>query len=610
MSQLGSDSQLQPDPDRAHQAGFGAEFEADHVRFRLFAPTSEQVHLDLVGLSEPLLMNTDGSGWHELVTPAASPGSDYHFVLQNGTSVPDPASRFQPKDVHGPSQVMDPRSYQWTDGAWRGRPWNETILYELHVGTFTEKGTFNAALERLPHLAELGVTAIELMCVSDFAGNRNWGYDGVLPYAPDSAYGMPDEMKAFVNAAHAFGIMIILDVVYNHFGPEGNFLSQYFPNICSDRHDTPWGKSLNFDGQQNDVVRDFIIRNALYWVDEFHIDGIRLDASHAMVDESARHVLDELRDRVLSSAPNRHVHLILENEENIACRLGRASDGSLRGYSAQWNHDITHLLSAAYSDLSADESREETKKLCIALGEGFNIAVRERGAVQDCTLPPTAFITFLQTHDLVGNRIFGDRLSAHASGEILRALSSIYLLLPQIPMLFMGEEWGASTPFPFFCDYHGDLADQIRKGRVDQLMGLNPAPSEDEIRCAPDPQAESTFRSAQLKWSEIAEQDHSSLLDWYCRLIKTRREQVVPLIANLGGPCSESAVIAPGAFVITWSLPGDVRLTLAANMCDRIEEGFPATAGDVIWKTGAPSDDGLFAAWSVRWSVTRSPSNT
>jgi malto-oligosyltrehalose trehalohydrolase len=598
-----NDTAMEQQPERP--AGFGTVGDGDQVRFRLFAPASPRVSLNLIGLAEPLLMETDGSGWHELLTPAASPGSLYQYLLQDGTLVPDPASRYQPKDVHGPSQVMDAGSFHWNDGEWRGRPWNETVLYELHVGAFTHEGTFAAAQERLSHLAELGITAVELLCVADFAGNRNWGYDGVLPFAPDSAYGTPDDLKAFIDSAHALGIMVILDVVYNHFGPEGNFLGRYFPDICSTRHDTPWGKSLNFDGPHSVVVRELIIRNALYWVEEFHLDGIRLDASHAMVDESPRHVLDELRDRVLAAAPDRHLHLILENEENIACRLGRDSAGSPLGYSAQWNHDITHLLAAAYTDLGSASDNAETEKLCIALGEGFNIAVRERGAVQDCTLPPTAFVAFLQTHDLVGNRIFGDRLSAHASMDVLRALSSVCLLLPQIPMLFMGEEWAASSPFPYFCDYHGDLADQIRHGRVEQLTKLDPAPSHDELRRAPDPQAESTFRSAQLNWNELSEPEHSSIFDWYRQLIQTRCVHVVPLLAGLAGPCSESRVIAPAAFTITWTLASGVRLTVAANLCDAPRVGFPALAGEMIWTTGERSDDGHMGAWSVCWSVSR-----
>lgn len=588
----------------AHSMPFGATVKRDYVVFRLFAPACKCVKLDLVGLPEPILMQADGSGWHELSTPAASAGSEYRYVLEDGTSVPDPASRYQPRDVHGPSEVMDPNGYIWSDSDWRGRRWEETVLYELHVGTFTPEGTFSAAAEHLRHLAELGVTAVELMCVFDFAGNRNWGYDGVLLYAPDSAYGPPDAMKAFVDEAHKLGVMVLLDVVYNHFGPEGDFLPRYFPGICSDRHDTPWGKSLNFDGANSNVVREFIIHNALYWIEEFHVDGLRLDASHAMIDDGRLHILDELRQRVESVAWGRPVYLILEHEQNISCRLRRGEGGQMHGYAAQWNHDITHLLGTAYSNICAAPDTSETTKLAVALGEGFTIAAREQNRLESA-VPPTAFVAFLQTHDLIGNRIFGDRVSASAERDVLCALSSIYLLAPQIPMIFMGEEWGASTPFPFFCDYHGSLADEVEAGRVKQLKALDPAPSDDDLKHAPDPQAESTFRSAQLRWNEIADPLHAANLDWYKRLLRARREYVIPLLHGLTSRCDTSTVIAPGALSIAWRLHGEAVLSLAANICKDARDGFPTATGQVFWTTGACAGE-RFEPWSVRWAIERS----
>lgn len=589
----------------AQAMSFGATVARDHVLFRFFAPASKRVRLNLVGLSEPLLMQAHPSGWHELKTSAASPGTEYWYLLEDGTAVPDPASRYQPRDIHGPSQVMDPKAYVWHDGEWHGRPWNEAVLYELHIGAFTPEGTFRAATGRLDYLADLGVTAIELMCVADFAGNRNWGYDGVLLFAPDSAYGPPDAMKLLIDQAHAHGLMVMLDVVYNHFGPEGNLIPRYFPEISSQRYEGPWGKALNFDGPRSQVVREFILQNALYWIDEFHVDGLRLDASHAMMDNSPRHVLDELRDRVTAISCGRPVHLILENEQNIAPRLGRDAAGQTLGYTAQWNHDMTHLLGVAYSDLCASRDKTDTRKLTTALAEGFTIFARERGAVQDCMLPPTAFVAFLQTHDLVGNRIFGDRVSATAPREVLYALSSIYLLLPQIPMLFMGEEWAASTPFPFFCDYHGALADKIRQGRVEQLKRLDPAPSDEQIKDAPDPQAESTFRSAQLRWEELAEPQHAASLDWYRRLLDARRRFVAPLLGGLNRSCGTTRIIGPAAFTVDWELAGGARLTLAANLCNVAREGFAEAQGRVLWETGANSS-GVFGPWSVRWTLRTS----
>lgn len=586
-----------------HRMPFGAALESDGcVRFRLFAPSAEHVQVALDGLEQPLAMAAAGGGWHELTTSAASPGSQYRFLLPDGGSVPDPVSRYQPRDVHGSSEVMDPAAYRWHDSAWRGRPWTETILYELHVGTFTEQGTFRAATEKLDYLAELGVTAIELMCVSDFAGNRNWGYDGVLLYAPDSAYGAPDEMKAFIDGAHTRRIMVMLDVVYNHFGPEGNRIPHYFPQICSDRHETPWGKGLNFDGQHSDVVREFIIHNALYWIEEFHADGLRLDASHTMIDDSPRHILDELHDRVEELGCERPIHLILENEQNIESRLQRDPSGSPRGYTAQWNHDITHLLSAVFADLS-EPGKEETGRLAKALGEGFVLAAQEHGGATTCSVPPTAFIAFIQTHDLVGNRVFGERVFADAPVNEIRAIASIYLLLPQIPMMFMGEEWGASSPFPFFCDYHGELSEAVRKGRCEQLSKLDPAPSADELRRAPDPQAESTLRSAQLKWDEVSQEPHADWLAWYRRLIAVRRERVVPMLAGLTETCGQYAVVGPGVFTVTWKLRDGARLHLAANLSKNPRDQVGSAPGDVIWQEGSAGSEGRLEAWSVRWSV-------
>ncbi len=584
---------------------FGAEWTDDgEVRFRLFAPGAEQVGLALDDAAEPLTMSAKPDGWHELSTSSAAVGSRYCFVLPDGTRVPDPASRYQPEDVSGPSEVTDPNAFCWTDKAWQGIPWTEAILYELHIGTFTPEGTFRAAAERLGHLSELGINAIELMCLSDFAGKRNWGYDGVLLYAPDSAYGTPDELKAFLDAAHACGIMVLLDVVYNHFGPEGNLISNYFSQICSDLHETPWGRGLNFDGPLCAEVRDFIIHNALYWIEEFHVDGLRIDASHAMIDDSPKHILDELHDRIEALPLSRPVHLILESEQNIEARLTRDDNGAAAAYTAQWNHDITHLLGAVFSNLCEAGREEETGKLGKALAEGFVLAAQMASGSPCCTVPPTSFIAFIQTHDLVGNRIFGDRIFAAASANAIRAIASIYLLLPQIPMLFMGEEWGASTPFPFFCDYHGQLAAAVKKGRFAQLTKLDPAPSEDEMKRAPDPQAESTWRSAQLDWRELDQPSHATWFDWYKRILAVRRQAVVPLLKEPNLSCGVSEIVGPGALTIRWTMASGATLHLAANLCKQPSSGFPPARGRVIWQEGVPgTHDGEFEPWSVRWTI-------
>ena len=581
---------------------FGAEVQGDGgVWFRIFAPAVKLLELELEG-SGRRGMESEGNGWYSLKSGEARPGARYKYRLPDGTEVPDPGARFQPEDVHGPSEVIDPAAYAWGDDGWRGRPWHEAVLYELHVGTFTAEGTFRSAVKRLDHVAALGVTAIELMCIAEFPGNRNWGYDGVMLYAPDSAYGRPEEMKAFIDAAHVRGIMVILDVVYNHLGPEGNYVARYFPQILTDRHKTPWGQALNFDGEQSGVVRELVIQNAIYWVTEFHVDGLRLDASHAMVDDSPKHVLEELRERVKAAAGERIVHLILENEQNISERLQRDDSGRALGYTAQWNHDITHLLAAVFS--AADQG--ETEKLGKALAQGFVIAAQEAGKADPCShVPPTAYLAFIQTHDLVGNRIFGDRIGGLVPREALRAIAAIYLLLPQIPMLFMGEEWAASTPFPFFCDYHGELAEAVKKGRCEQLAGQNPAPSAEELKRAPDPQADSTLRSAQLRWDEVGEVGHKEWLEFYRALIGVRLESVVPLLGGLAESCGSYTVIGAGALTAEWRLAGGAVLRLAVNLAGEARGGFAEPDGREIWVEGWRNGQEM-GPWSVRWTVSGS----
>ncbi|MBE7180880.1 MAG: 4-alpha-glucanotransferase, partial [Terriglobus roseus] len=320
----------------AHNMLFGAELQAGGgVRFRIFAPAADRVALRIEGRDgdQPLLKVDDS--WFERTDPDARAGTLYRFVLPDGTPVADPASRFQPQDVHGPSEVIDPRAFTWTDKGWQGRPWSQAVLYELHIGTFTPEGTFAAATEKLQSLADIGITAIEIMCLADFAGNRNWGYDSVLLYAPDATYGRPEDLKRFIDTAHHHGVQVILDVVYNHFGPEGNDLPKYFPQMLTKDHCTPWGDALNFDEERSGScakqVRELILQNALYWVEEYHIDGLRLDAAHAIIDEGKIHVLDEMALRVrefgAAQQPPRHIHLIREDEQNIAQKLLRNEQG-------------------------------------------------------------------------------------------------------------------------------------------------------------------------------------------------------------------------------------------------------------------------------------------
>ena len=591
------------------------------VRFRLWAPNCPHIAVETRNGREParsVPLAPSGDGWHECLVPHARAGTRYQYILPDGTRVPDPASRFQPEDAHGPSEVIDPAAYAWSDAAWLGRPWHEAVLYELHVGAFTPEGTFRAALQRLDHLVALGVTVIEIMPVADFPGRRNWGYDGVLLYAPDSSYGRPEDLMRLVDAAHARGLMVLLDVVYNHFGPDGNYLPLYAPAFFTDRHQTPWGAGVNFDGPHSKAVREFIIHNALYWLEEFHLDGLRLDAVHAILDDSPYDVLDELAARA-RAASGREVHLVLENEENQARRLARSAAGRVLHYTAQWNDDVHHVLHVAATGESQGyyaEYLDDTEKLGRALAEGFayqgepmNYRGRPRGE-PSAALPPTAFVAFIQNHDQIGNRAFGDRLSTLASPEALRALAATYLLLPQIPMLFMGEEWHARQPFPFFCDFEGELADAVRQGRRREFARFPEFQAEAARQRIPDPLSDATFASAKLAWADLEYPEHRGWFDLYRRLLARRREAIVPLLSGIGPHAAAFEVLGPSAVSVRWQFHrGEEKgvLALSANLSGEPVSGFRVDPGRTIWQEGRLDQNGVGGPWCVRWSLAYGP---
>ena len=600
---------------RAHPMPFGAQVLPDgSVRFRLWAPTADRIALWLEDSQTRLPMTRQTDGWFEWTTARAYPGTRYRFELEGGTKVPDPASRYQPQDIHGPSEVVDPTVYRWTDAAWTGRPWHETVLYELHVGTFTPEGTFRAAIDRLDDLVDLGVTAIELMPVADFPGSRNWGYDGVLPFAPDSSYGRPEDLKALVDAAHARGLMVFLDVVYNHFGPEGNYLHAYADSFFTDRHKTPWGAAINVDGPRNATVRDYFIHNALYWIEEFHMDGLRFDAVHAILDDSDKPFLEELAERVHDLTRGRRlVHLVLENDENQARFLERHAEGDPRWHTAQWNDDMHHGLHAAatgeaggyYADYAGD-----TSKLGRALAEGFAFqghpsAYREGGARGEPSahLPPTAFVNFIQNHDQVGNRAFGERIGHIAKPEAVRAAAAVYLLGPAVPMLFMGEEWASARPFPFFCDFEEELAEAVRQGRRAEFARF-PEFQDPAVRDRiPDPTGMETYLSAKLDWDVRGQPPHAAWLDWYKRALAVRRAEIVPRLKGAPGGAASYDVIGRTGLRVDWTLGDGSRLHLRANLSDTHVPGLPDAPGRVLWTEGDGVRDGALAPWSVVWSI-------
>ncbi len=542
---------------------FGAEIVAGSVRFRLWAPAATSVAVCLDGEAELPMTRGDG-GWFALTTGEAGAGTRYRYRINGKMTVPDPASRFQPEDAHGPSEVIDPGGYAWRHPGWRGRPWHETVLYELHVGTFSPEGSYDGVAARLDHLAALGVTAVELMPLSDFPGRRNWGYDGVLPFAPDSAYGTPDELKRLVDEAHGRGLAVFLDVVYNHFGPDGNYLHVYAPQFFTERRHTPWGAAIDFARRE---VRDFFIANALYWLEEFRFDGLRFDAVHAIEDDQSPDILEELADTVRTRLPGRHIHLVLENDDNAARYLARGADARPLRYDAQWNDDIHHamhvLATGETTGYYADYAVHPAAHLARCLAEGFayqgeasaHRGGRARGEAS-ADLPPGAFVNFLQNHDQVGNRAFGERIEALAEPRAVEALAAIYLLAPSPPLIFMGEEWAAPEPFPFFCDFHDQLADAVREGRRREFETF-PAFRDPAARARiPDPNAEATFRAAMLDWGRRDTAPHAQRLALYRDLLALRAREIVPRLgATVGGTATWTRASAAG-IAVAWPLAG------------------------------------------------------
>ncbi len=595
---------------------FGAQWgEDDRIRFRLWAPKAETVDVCLEGnKSLSFRMTPQSDGWFELITDAASPGDLYRYQIGDEIRVPDPASRLQPRDVHGPSEIIDPSSFDWTDQNWYGRPWEDAVIYELHVGTFTSEGTFSEVESKLDYLADIGITAIELMPLSDFSGRRNWGYDGVLPYAPDSSYGRPEDLKRLIQSAHARGLMVFLDVVYNHFGPDGNYLNAYAPQFFTSRHRTPWGEAINFDGSHSGVVRDFFIHNALYWLEEYYFDGLRFDATHAIMDDSNPDFLVELAEKVRTTlGRERHIHLILENADNETHYLRRENADRVSQYTAQWNDDIHHALHVLltgetdgyYSDYAANPISQVGR--CLAEGFAYQGDYSEFHRVKrgepSAQLPPFCFVDFLQNHDQIGNRAFGDRIQKLTSAQALRAAMAVLLLAPSPPLFFMGEEFGATTPFLFFCDFSGDLATAVTNGRRSEFASFKKFGSPETLDQIPDPNSEDTFDRSKLDWQSAADSTHQDWLKFYRDLLSIRRNLIAPHLKDIKGGSARFSVHGKTLVIVNWKLGGRSLLTLAANLGKNAAGSVARPVGDLIY-TNVPLKSGPgieLSPWHVAW---------
>ncbi len=539
-----SSTQIVQDRAPLWELEFGSVPQPDgSTRFRVWAPKVSQLSVKILGDDERTVsMERGGGDIFEALIEEVRPGADYFYIVDGERERPDPVSRWQPAGVHGPSRVVDPYAFNWTDGDWKGIELKDLIIYELHTGTFTEEGRFTSIIEKLPHLKSLGITALELMPVAEFPGGRNWGYDGAHLYAPQSTYGGPDGLKTLVDACHREGLAVILDVVYNHLGPEGNYLGEYAP-IFSKSYRTPWGDALNFDGAESDGVRRYFKENALYWLTEYHMDGLRLDAIHRIIDKSPRHILAEIADEFSrqASALGRAAWTIAESDLNDVRIIKPVEEGGY-GLDAQWSDDFHHSLHGVLTGTTrgyfADFGRME--HLAKAIREGFvydgqrSEFRKRRHGTSSAEVPGERLVVFIQNHDQIANGYWGDRLSALTSPAQQRAAAALLLCAPNLPLLFMGQEWGERAPFLYFTSHTDEgLADAVREGRKEEYASFLEAEEIGSSSMAEgfaDPQSEETFLRSKLDWSQPEASPHRELLIFYRDLLALRREH--PSLSN------------------------------------------------------------------------------
>lgn len=593
----------------SHTMPFGARLLPEGgARFSLWAPAAQEASLwycpspDIA--ARTLSATPAGDGWWQATADDAAAGTLYQWRIQPDLVVPDPASRHNPHGPHEPSVVVDPAAYTWTT-PWAGRAWNELVFYELHVGTFTPEGTFEAATRRLHVLAELGFTAVELMPLATFGGRWGWGYDGVLPFAPHGAYGTPDDLKRLVDEAHALGLCVFADVVYNHFGPDGNYLHAYAPAFFSRTHSSPWGAAINFDQEDCAAVRAFFVHNALYWIEEFCMDGLRLDAVHAIADDSVPDILQELSARVrqLATASGRHVHLVLENEKNQPARLAPSPQPG--HYDAQWNDDFHHALHTTLTGESqgyyAKFSHQPLRLLARTLTHGMAFLEGASAAAAATAVPLTCMVNFIGNHDQIGNRAFGERLEQLAGPEAAEMALLLALLTPATPLVFMGDEFAATTPFQYFANWEGELRDAVRAGRQREFGHVATGPQP-----LPDPCSASTLQASQLRWEQAETRAGQTRRDLVRQALLARRTWFTPRAAKLRASGHRAELVGESGLRVTWLYGDGAAIVLEANLGPAAavaaapDAPIPPSALEIFRHRWA-AEGSVWAPWSARW---------
>ncbi|MFN4119404.1 malto-oligosyltrehalose trehalohydrolase [Acidovorax sp.] len=596
---------------RSHTMPFGARLLASGgARFSLWAPEAQSVSLWYESTPQAAartLPATRGEqGWWQASAADASAGTPYRWVIDGKLAVPDPASRSNPWGPHEPSVLTDPGAYAWRTRGWRGRPWNELVFYELHVGSFTPRGTYASAMDRLAELAALGFTAIELMPVASFGGQWGWGYDGVLPFAPQAAYGSPEDLKRFVDKAHTLGLCVFLDVVYNHFGPDGNYLHAYAPQFFSSSHTSPWGAAINFDQAGSAVVRDFFVHNALYWIEEFGMDGLRLDAVHAIADDSRPDILQELSTRVraLAAREERQIHLVLENEKNQPERLAPGAQPGL--YDAQWNDDFHHAVHVALTAEShgyyAKFAHHPLALLARALTHGVAFPYAA-GVARGDPVPLVCMVNFIGNHDQIGNRAFGERLGQLVPAEGAELALLLALLTPATPMVFMGDEFAASTPFMYFADWDGPLREAVRAGRMREFGHAAVGG-----KALPDPCDTATLAASQLRWAEGDTPPGQARRTLVQQALAARRAWIQPRAHQLTVGTHTVELVGDSGLHAAWHYEDGATLEMHMNLGPDAITAAPSTASSLARSAAVFShrwagDGQPWAPWSARWTL-------